>query len=539
MSSSQIFCQNCGTANKASANFCSACGAELAKPVAAPPQPAPQVPAAPPPSSRPAAARSWKPWIIAGVIVVFLMCVAIGLVGYFYGDQIYAHLLAWWNSGIAPTEVATIEPPSSEPTADPGTVVTGEGSVAATSALAAQVSSPSGASIKVPAGAVPLMEDGSAGTMVFSIEANASITVSLSGGFEGVGSVYSLGPEGFIFTVPVEITLPIPAGIDPALIFGMTYFDTATSTWKLVPANVDESAMTATTSTNQFSNWSLFGRCLSSITGDCDGRDRWNAAHGGWLKVVNTHGYSTGTYPGGRGYSTSTGYGVCIQSYAFDDSDDAWNWLEPTDWKVVAYDGQTTSYWLPSGRFNLIEVYHVSEVNSDPLYVPAHTTYWRALGDYIIAPGETLQFTSSGITIDDTWTEGRPPCWGARDTAVGTGDVQITLTWQTNDDIDLHVFDPDGYHIYFADPISTSGGQLDRDNMCADMIIGRPENIFWPEGTAPSGTYRVQVHYWTPCEMEKPVTWTVRTVIAGEVQTYTGTLTYEDETQDVVTFTIP
>jgi hypothetical protein len=467
------------------------------------------------------------------------MCIGIGVVGYFFGDQILAQVVAWWNSGGAPAEASTPEPPPSEPTDDPGTVITGEGSVAVTSALPGKVTSPNGASIKIPAGAVPLMEDGSAGTMVFSIDVDSTQTVSLSGGFEGVGPVYTLGPEGFTFTVPVEITLPIPAGIDPALVFGMAFFDSGSSSWTLVPATIDETAMTGTTSTNQFSSWSLFGRCVTSSTGNCDGRDRWNAEHGGWLRVVNAHGYGTGTYPGGRGYSTSTGYGICIQSHAFDNPEDAWNWLAPSNWKLVAYDGQSQSYWMPAGRFSLVEVYHVSEVNSDPMYVPAHTTYWRALGDYIIAPGETLQFTSSGLTIDDTWTEGRPPCWGARDTSVGTGDVQITLTWQTNDDIDLHVFDPDGYHIYFADPISTSRGQLDRDNMCADMIIGRPENIFWAEGTAPSGTYRVQVHYWSACETEKPVTWTVRTVIGGEVQTYTGTLTYADETQDVVTFTIP
>jgi uncharacterized protein YfaP (DUF2135 family) len=71
------------------------------------------------------------------------------------------------------------------------------------------------------------------------------------------------------------------------------------------------------------------------------------------------------------------------------------------------------------------------------------------------------------------------------------------------------------------------------------MIIGRPENIFWADNTAPSGTYKVKVNYYGACESAKYVNWTVRVIVQGSVQTYTGTLTEEYETQDVITFTVP
>jgi hypothetical protein len=82
---------------------------------------------------------------------------------------------------------------------------------------------------------------------------------------------------------------------------------------------------------------------------------------------------------------------------------------------------------------------------------------------------------------------------------VGTGDVQITLEWDSEADLDLHVFEPDGTEIYFGNTGPTaSGGQLDVDANagCGDPeeVPGGVENVFWPPGEAPSGDYRVFVY---------------------------------------------
>ncbi len=99
----------------------------------------------------------------------------------------------------------------------------------------------------------------------------------------------------------------------------------------------------------------------------------------------------------------------------------------------------------------------------------------------------------------------------------GHGDVQVTLTWNNVADIDLHVVDPDGFEIYFARRTSPSGGQLDYDNTHA---YG-PENIFWPPGGAPQGTYRVYVnHYSGP----NPSVYTVVVNAFGRIATFSGTV---------------
>jgi hypothetical protein len=127
-----------------------------------------------------------------------------------------------------------------------------------------------------------------------------------------------------------------------------------------------------------------------------------------------------------------------------------------------------------------------------------------------------------------------------RDWSPGTGDVQATLSWYADADIDLHVIDPLGEEIYYLSPYSSSGGKLDLDNKCDSFEKDKPENIFWPEGSAPSGTYRVRVNYYEDCKKygqpTGPVDWTVTTKVHGKMNTFRGTLYKEGDTQDVSSF---
>lgn len=92
---------------------------------------------------------------------------------------------------------------------------------------------------------------------------------------------------------------------------------------------------------------------------------------------------------------------------------------------------------------------------------------------------------------------------------IHTGDVQITLRWETSDDLDLHVTDPLSFEICYNNKRSSSGGRLDVDaNMSRDKLMRHPvENVYWPSGRAPKGEYKVNavlyshrtsgaVHYW-------------------------------------------
>lgn len=51
--------------------------------------------------------------------------------------------------------------------------------------------------------------------------------------------------------------------------------------------------------------------------------------------------------------------------------------------------------------------------------------------------------------------------------AAGTGLFTVTLRWNGSGDVDLHVFEPNGFHVYYPSKVGVSG-DLDTDNTVAD-----------------------------------------------------------------------
>jgi len=106
----------------------------------------------------------------------------------------------------------------------------------------------------------------------------------------------------------------------------------------------------------------------------------------------------------------------------------------------------------------------------------------------------------------------------------GSGDLQINVTWDVESDVDLHVVEPSGEEVYWGNPASASGGQLDVDSNAACTIDGiRSENVFWPSGAAPPGTYTVLVDLWSACTTPQS-DFIVTVSRGGQSQTFSGSL---------------
>ncbi len=105
-----------------------------------------------------------------------------------------------------------------------------------------------------------------------------------------------------------------------------------------------------------------------------------------------------------------------------------------------------------------------------------------------------------------------------------TGDVQVTLVWDNYNDLDLHVMAPSTEQISYRNKRSRCGGYLDVDmNVPGNMSIEPVENVFWPTGEAPPGSYRVIVHYFARHDEKKDATpFRVAVKINGEVKTFYG-----------------
>jgi hypothetical protein len=78
------------------------------------------------------------------------------------------------------------------------------------------------------------------------------------------------------------------------------------------------------------------------------------------------------------------------------------------------------------------------------------------------------------------------------DTDLGTGAITATLTWNSMPDLDLHVFEPSGAHVYYRNLTGTSG-YLDLD----DVNGYGPEHYFVSCDKVETGTYRFGVNYYS------------------------------------------
>ncbi|MEZ0485649.1 YfaP family protein [Fibrella aquatica] len=110
---------------------------------------------------------------------------------------------------------------------------------------------------------------------------------------------------------------------------------------------------------------------------------------------------------------------------------------------------------------------------------------------------------------------------------LGTGALQISLSWSTPTDQDLHVVDPSGDEIYYGNPSSSTGGELDRD----DLDGYGPENIFWLDA-APDGSYKVTVEDYDYTSTPNPFVVTVSS--PGKSKSFSGQ-TLRGNTVNVVT----
>lgn len=122
------------------------------------------------------------------------------------------------------------------------------------------------------------------------------------------------------------------------------------------------------------------------------------------------------------------------------------------------------------------------------------------------------------------------------DVQLGTGDVQVTLLWTSGDDLDLHVIDPAGTELYFGSPTSPSGGELDHDDTagCGTSGATHVENIFWPEGGAPSGEYQAHVNAFGLCA--ESASYQLRVSVGGSVVSNTSGTVSSGEDSTPVTF---
>ena len=116
----------------------------------------------------------------------------------------------------------------------------------------------------------------------------------------------------------------------------------------------------------------------------------------------------------------------------------------------------------------------------------------------------------------------------------GDGKITISLMWDSEDDLDLHIFTPDESELWWGNP-SAQGGTFDIDaNREGNMKEHPLENAYFPNPV--SGEYWVYVYNYEDRTPGKSTNWTVRVQVGDEEQIYSGTITNQEETIEVLGF---
>ncbi len=363
-----------------------------APPAPAGPQPAaypPQAPAAYPPQMPPAGhlpaytpppprARSGgRSCLLMVVLLLALVCAAGAAGAYVFRDRLPI------LSGIID------RPPDNLPTMTRPPVQTGSATVGG--GQAAAISMPGGPMIEVPVGAVPPNPDGSPGSLTFSVAPAPYQPVNLPDDMALSGDLYQFEPDGVTFAAPVRITLPIPAGTDPARVMGLITRDPQSGAWVPVAGAVNAAARTVSAEVTHFSPYGVYSYAGSDP-------DAWRRARGGWLILDNQTLHGSGTYPGCRNLPRALYVNVCIQQATL--VDPGLNWMLPPERNLAhgpRYDYSVPyrplQTWLPAGAYRVVPYVFMSEVNAgDPMYLPCRGWWVKPPQVITLQPGQTIRF---------------------------------------------------------------------------------------------------------------------------------------------------
>jgi hypothetical protein len=371
-----------------------------------------------------------------------------------------------------------------------------------------------GARISVPVGAVPRTDQGNVGTIVFSVERNNDISVTPPTGETVVSDVYQFGPEGFTFARPVEVTVPVPEGEDPAEV-SLWRKNPTTGQAEFFSSSYDPVARTISAQTYVLSPWFATGHGRDSTCSGCINVS--NMSHSSWLMICVEQ--YTLLYPGQGPWWPESGSGPLFAPIG------TIGWASQGNW------------YLPQGTFRLC-LQRESETNPGR-YEHIFMDNVQVHRPWHYTNPQCTNISNGSFTSPDT---GRCACIPIATTSVGTGDIQVTLTWfyaEPGVDLDLWVMDPDSEWCYYGNDSTASGGVLDRDNWCLNYENGRPENIFWTS-TPPAGEYIVAVDWYSTCGSEAvgSLSFNLRTVVQGTTRTYTQTIEENESMHEVARFTI-
>ena len=206
-------------------------------------------------------------------------------------------------------------------------------------------------------------------------------------------------------------------------------------------------------------------------------------------------------------------------------SEGTWYWLTGEPWSFTT--------WYPGGPAGEAEPNNGIGAGEDYVFMN-RTRGYRWVDGYGGYSRQQLYFIceSGELDISDGPTDGIQDERTRQ--GAGNGEITISLMWDSEDDLDMHIFTPDGSELWWGNP-NAEGGTFDIDANREGNIKENPlENAYF--ATPTSGEYWIYVYNYEDRTPGSSTNWTVRIQVGDEEQIYSGTITSQEETIEVLGF---
>jgi hypothetical protein len=134
-----------------------------------------------------------------------------------------------------------------------------------------------------------------------------------------------------------------------------------------------------------------------------------------------------------------------------------------------------------------------------------------------VAPVQPTLTPSSVIDLPQTETATPANTFTTGQVITQSG-VNIALTWNSTDDLDLEVRDPIGGSLYWETPTTPSGGTLSGNvnQQCVLTTANAPtETARWSPGGIPTGSYELLVYFQQSCNNNAPASFVITIDVNG------------------------
>lgn len=409
---------------------------------------------------------------------------------------------------------------TTEPPTDPG----GGGTSQTITSSTGGILEIDGFRLEVHTGDVPRLQNGSEGSVTFSLNSSSTIETGVPpvpAGFTVISNYLKAGPEAFNFAGTLQLFFPASSQPTPQDLTVLGY-SPDTQQWTIIPTSALDTANRKVGVDLLRLGYFVLARhnLQDNATDFRAGGCVLDIPMEPFTNYILTCATATPEKPEILAMYNGTLIGGTFMGPIF-------LGCQQNLTKAIVPQG-TLTFWVSkiscTENLPLMFTYSIpaSVTINDPLTFVGWSTY------------DAVVYVPFTLPSGGSWVQGRPTPWPPPTIPFGTGVVQATLTWNNSNvngaDLDLHLYGPNNLHVFWSSPTSPNF-TLDRD--WTTTPGNAIENIFSTTTTIPSGDYRVNVAHFSGFSK----TFNCRVIVNGSVTNYSNTL--GGGSVDVRTFTIP